>query len=152
MKVFIIAVGRCGKSPEADLIKRYIERTPWDITIKEVEERRPIKGDERKKSEGAMLLAAIAKNSYIIALDERGKTLTSPNLAAKLNGAKGNGFDSISFIIGGADGLSTDILENSHLKLSLGAMVWPHMMVRAMLCEQTYRAWAILNRHPYHKE
>ncbi|MCK5041959.1 MAG: 23S rRNA (pseudouridine(1915)-N(3))-methyltransferase RlmH [Sphingomonadales bacterium] len=152
MKISILAVGRCGQSPESELIKRYTDRIPWKLAIKEVEERRPIKGDERKKSEGAMLLAALPKNSFIIALDERGKGLGSPEFAKKLSTANENGFDHISFIIGGADGLSAEILTKAHMKLSFGTMVWPHMMVRAMLSEQIYRAWAILNHHPYHKE
>lgn len=152
MKITILAVGRCGKSAEGELIKRYIERTPWKITIKEVEERRPIKGEGRKKSEAAMLLAALPKNAYIIALDERGKNQNSTAFAKTISQAAENGFDHIAFIIGGADGLSSDVLNKAHIKLSFGAMVWPHMMVRAMLCEQVYRAWAILNRHPYHKE
>jgi 23S rRNA (pseudouridine1915-N3)-methyltransferase len=152
MKISILAVGRCGQSPEGDIVKRYTERTPWTISTKEVEERRPIKGDERKKSEGAMLLAALPKNPYIIALDERGKAHNSHEFAKKLTTAHENGFGQISFIIGGADGLSEDILAKAHMRLSFGTMVWPHMMVRAMLSEQIYRAWAILNHHPYHKE
>lgn len=152
MKISIIAVGKCGQSPEGDLIKRYTDRIPWNITIKEIEERRPIKGDERKKSESAMLIAALPKNPFIIVLDERGRAFNSPDFASKLTFATENGFDNICFIIGGADGLSSYILEKAHLKISFGNMVWPHMMVRVMLSEQIYRAWAIINRHPYHKE
>lgn len=152
MKIHILAIGRCTNTPEAEIVKRYIERTPWDITIKELEERRPIKGEERKKSEAGMLLAAIPKKSFIIILDERGKSQTSNELAKTITNAKDNGFENVCFIIGGADGLSADILAKAQLKISFGKMVWPHMMVRAMLTEQIYRSWAIINRHPYHKE
>lgn len=151
MKLTIIAIGRVGKDPEADIIDRYLKRLPKTTQIIELEERRPIKGDERKKREGEKILAAIPDGSFVVALDERGKQLRSTQFAQKCAQWQ-DSHGHITFLIGGADGFSQDVFDRAESRLSFSDMTWPHMMVRAMLIEQLYRASTILSGHPYHKD
>lgn len=90
--------------------------------------------------------------SVVVALDQRGTALTSPGLAAKLGAWRDSGRREIAFLIGGADGLGPAVLDRAELVLSLGPMTWPHLLVRAMLAEQLYRAVMILQGHPYHRD
>lgn len=151
MKISVIAVGRAGSGPEAKKISEYVKRLPWSVDIVEVEEKRPLPAPERMKSEGEKLLAAVPKGAFTVALDKGGKTYDSPGFSAALEKWFGAGGSHIAFLIGGADGLSKEVLETANTKLSFGAMTWPHMLARVMLMEQIYRAWAIRERHPYHK-
>jgi 23S rRNA (pseudouridine1915-N3)-methyltransferase len=151
VKIIIIAVGRIGRDAESDLIERYIKRCPWNTTIIEVEERRPIKGDERKAREGDKILGAIPDGAHVMALDEHGKVFSSVEFAQKIEHWQGQALGTIVFIIGGADGLDKRVLDRANGKMAFGKMTWPHMMVRAMLVEQIYRASTIIAGHPYHK-
>ncbi|WP_138380955.1 23S rRNA (pseudouridine(1915)-N(3))-methyltransferase RlmH [Luteithermobacter gelatinilyticus] len=156
MQIHIIAVGRLKKGPELDLVREYVKRTPWPVTITEVEEKRPVKGTERLMREAELILSALSRlrsgSSPIIALDERGKNMRSTDFAAHIAQWRDSGHNTLTFLIGGADGFAPEIREQADLKLSFGAMTWPHMMVRLMLCEQIYRASTILAGHPYHRE
>lgn len=108
-----------------------------------------------KKKQGDALLIAINKlpsHTAIITLDERGKDLDSRAFAKKLVDFTINGYSDICIVIGGAFGLSPDVLEKSNIKISLGKMVWPHRMVGIMILEQLYRAQQINSGHPYHKD
>jgi 23S rRNA (pseudouridine1915-N3)-methyltransferase len=110
--------------------------------------------DQIKQKQGDAILKQIEKfptNTTFIALDERGKQLDSPSLAEKLSIYQTKGTSSFCFIIGGAFGLSQDILDKMDFKLSFGSMVWPHRLVGVMLLEQLYRAQQINAGHPYHK-
>ena len=140
MNIHIIAVGRMKKCAEADLMTTYLTRCPWNVKVVEVEEKRPLKGSERMAREGDLLLKAIPEGAAIIALDERGKQMRSTNVS------------NLVFLIGGADGYDEKVKNCAHSLISFGDMTWPHMMVRAMLCEQLYRASTILAGHPYHKD
>ena len=104
------------------------------------------------KREGELLLKAIPQSAIIIALDERGEKLRSTNFANKVSAWQDQGVVNLVFLIGGADGYDEKIKSRAHYLISFGDMTWPHMMVRAMLCEQLYRASAILSGHPYHKD
>ena len=98
-----------------------------------------------------MILGALPKDAVLVALDARGKTLSSTDLAARF--ARWRDADaSLAFVIGGADGLADSVVDKAKLVLSLGAMTWPHLLVRGMLLEQIYRAQQILAGHPYHRE
>ena len=99
-----------------------------------------------------MLLDACKGYERIVALDESGKTLSSREFADTLKNWQQQGNSSFAFVIGGADGLSEAVLKKSHLAWSLGRVTWPHMLVRALLAEQLYRAHSILSRHPYHRD
>ena len=151
LRASIIAVGRIKSGPERTLIDGYLKRLPWDVTIREVEERRPITGAERQAREAELLMAAIPDGALVVALHERGRTMTSPDFANTLADWREHRSDHIVFLIGGADGFAPEALARADVKLSLGVMTWPHALARAMLVEQLYRAHTILKGHPYHK-
>lgn len=156
MKLRIIAVGRAKAGPERTLLETYAKRLTWPFSLEEVEEKRPLPNEALKAREAELLLAAIegkkAAQRVVIALDEHGKTMPSRDFAKRLGLLKDQGVGEIVFLIGGADGHGKAALDRADLKLSLGAMTWPHMMVRAMLAEQLYRAQQILTGHPYHRD
>jgi 23S rRNA (pseudouridine1915-N3)-methyltransferase len=155
MKFRIIAVGRIKAGPELALYEHYAARVKPAIVLKEVEEKRPLSSSELKAREAELLLAALDEGKgkrAVIVLDERGKQLTSRDFATRLQRFEDAGAGEIALLIGGADGHGEAVLARADLKLSLGAMTWPHMVVRAMLAEQLYRAQAILAGHPYHRD
>ena len=152
MNIHIIAVGRLKAGPEQVLIDTYAKRCPWKISITEVEEKKRISGSERMAREGELLLNAVPNNAAIIVLDERGKEMRSTDFASKIQNFQNMGKSSLAFLIGGADGHDQKVKDRADLILSIGQMTWPHMMVRAMLVEQLYRASTIIQGHPYHKD
>ncbi|MEZ5757571.1 MAG: 23S rRNA (pseudouridine(1915)-N(3))-methyltransferase RlmH [Emcibacteraceae bacterium] len=152
MNIGIIAVGRLKKSPESDLVNTYLKRCPWKVDITEVEERRPITGTERMVREGDLILKAIPDNAMVIALDERGREMRSTDFAFKIRDWQDQGISNLVFLIGGAEGYDDRVKNRADMLISFGIMTWPHLMVRAMLCEQLYRASTILAGHPYHKD
>ena len=107
-----------------------------------------------KKKQGDALLSHLEKKSgtFVFTMDERGKNLTSPQLAQKIQTVKNNGISDFIFVIGGAYGLHQDIINHADMSLSFGSMVWPHRLVGVMLLEQLYRSQQINAGHPYHKE
>jgi 23S rRNA (pseudouridine1915-N3)-methyltransferase len=151
MRIAIVAVGRHKAGPLKSLQEFYGERIRWPLTIREVEERRKLPPVELKAREGELILEALAKESVLVALDGRGKSLTSAEFAQRL-GRWRDADAALAFAIGGADGLSDAVIEKAKLVLSLGAMTWPHLLVRGMLLEQIYRGQQILAGHPYHRE
>lgn len=151
MELQIVAVGRARQGPMGALFDDYAGRLKPPIKLREVEERRPLKGAELKAREAELLLDAVPKGAYLVALDSSGKAHSSEDLARRLAGWRDDGPNSVTFLIGGADGLDPVLLARADLKLSLGAMTWPHLLVRVMLAEQLYRADCILRGHPYHK-
>jgi len=151
MRLHIVAVGKLKAGPHAALARHYADRLAWPLAIREVEEKRPLPASERREREGALLLAAAPLGAVLIALDERGKTLTSPAFTQKLAVWRDSGTADLAFLIGGADGLAEPVRQKAQLVLSLGAMTWPHLLVRGMLLEQLYRAQQILAGHPYHR-
>ncbi len=159
MRMTLIAVGRAKPGPVRDLYDRYAERLGHGLlgglTLKEVEERRPLPPEELKRREGELLLAALgtlAKGTRLVALDERGKALDSGDFAALLGRWRDQGVQDLAFAIGGAGGLDPSVREAAALTLALGPMTWPHLLTRALLAEQLYRAQSILAGHPYHRE
>jgi len=109
-----------------------------------------------KKREGELLLAALtatkAGRQIAVVLDERGKNLSSRDFAAKIGAWRDDGVAEIVFVIGGADGHDDAVRNRADLLLSLGALTWPHQLVRVLLAEQIYRAQQILAGHPYHRD
>jgi 23S rRNA (pseudouridine1915-N3)-methyltransferase len=139
LKLHIVARGRIGRGPEADLVARYVQRINWPLTITEL----PETGGK---------VPDLATPAKIIALDESGKTMGSADFAKLLAGWRDNGVREARFLIGAADGLTPDERASADMVWSFGAMTWPHLMVRAMLAEQLYRAVSIIAGHPYHRE
>ncbi len=152
MRFVIVAVGRGGKGPEQALLGDYAVRLRPPVALVEVEERRPLTVEERKRREAEKLLAAVPPGARIVALDERGKALSSPELAKTLGAWEDDGVPVCAFLIGGADGHDETLRARADLVLALGALTWPHMLVRAMIAEQIYRARTILDGHPYHRQ
>ena len=151
LRILIAAVGRAKAGPHLDLQRLYAGRLNWPLDIKEVEERRKLPVPERKAREGELLLACLPERAFVVALDERGRSLASADFAAQL--AKWQqAAPTIAFLIGGADGHADAVRQRADRLLAFGTMTWPHLMVRAMLCEQLYRAQQILAGHPYHRE
>ena len=152
MRLHIVAVGKLKAGPHAALARHYAERLAWPLVVREVEEKRPLPSAELKEREAALLLAAVPSGAVLVALDERGKPLASPAFAQKIAQWRDGGISDLAFLIGGADGLADGVRQKAQLVLSLGAMTWPHLLVRGMLLEQLYRAQQILAGHPYHRE
>jgi 23S rRNA (pseudouridine1915-N3)-methyltransferase len=151
MRIWVIAVGRLKAGPEQALVRHYADRINWPLEMREVEEKRPLSAGELRKREGALLLAALPEGSTVVALDARGKAWTSEAFAAEIARWREGGLADLAFVIGGADGLSEAVRHRAERVLSLGAMTWPHLLVRGMLLEQLYRAQQILAGHPYHR-
>lgn len=151
LRITIVAVGRHKAGPLKALEQFYAERIRWPLVIREVEERKKLTPAELKAREGELLLAALPKDAALVALDGRGQNLSSADFAQRL-GRWRDADAALAFAIGGADGLAESVLAEAKLVLSLGAMTWPHLLVRGMLLEQIYRGQQILAGHPYHRE
>ena len=152
MRITIAAVGRARRGPEADLYGHYAGRITPPPTLKEVAEKRPLAGPQRMAREADLLRATVPDGATVVALDAQGKTLSSAEFAKKLSAWRDAGVGDLAFVIGGADGLDASLLKQADLVLSLGPLTWPHLLVRAMLAEQLYRAQCIQHGHPYHRE
>ncbi len=151
LDITIAAVGRLRRGPELELIETYRKRLSWAVTIREVEEKRPLSTAERRAREGERLLDALPAGALVVVLDERGRQFSSEEFADQLRKWQESGHRSLGFVIGGADGLDRAVTDRATILLALGAMTWPHMMARCMLVEQLYRAQQIQAGHPYHK-
>ncbi len=99
-----------------------------------------------------MLLDKVPDAAAVVALDERGKALSSRELAKRIGGWRDEGRGCIAFLIGGADGLDNTVRARADLTLSFGRLTWPHLLARGMLAEQIYRAQQIIAGHPYHRD
>jgi 23S rRNA (pseudouridine1915-N3)-methyltransferase len=156
VKLRIVAVGHKPPGWVAAGFEEYARRMPREARI-ELAEVKPSKrsgpggAGPLLASEKARILAAIPAGSVKIALDERGKALSTADLARKLGGWMEQGRDA-TFVIGSADGLDEGLKKEADLLLSLSAMTLPHAMVRVMLAEQLYRAISLLRNHPYHRD
>lgn len=152
MRILICAVGRSRKGAARDLYQEYVRLIRWSVELAEVELRKNAPVDARVRAEGELLLEKVPDGAVVVALEETGKALTSRALARRIGSWRDDGYPSIVFVIGGADGLSDAVRSRADLVLSFGRMTWPHLMVRGMLAEQIYRAQQILAGHPYHRD
>ena len=152
MRIVIAAVGRLRRGPLRDLIAEYEKRIVWPLEIREVQEKRASPSGGLKAAEAALLLQALPESGPIVALDERGDDLSSNAFANLLSEWRDSGESACGFVIGGADGLDESIRAQATRTVRFGRQTWPHMLARAMLVEQIYRAQQILAGHPYHRE
>lgn len=156
MKITLLAVGTKMPRWVDDAFGDYAKRFGRDISF-ELKEIKPEKrgggvtAERGIAAEHERLLAAIPPRSLLVILDERGKNWTSVRLAEAMQGWMANG-DDICIVIGGADGLAPALKQKADVLLQLSAMTLPHGMVRVLLAEQLYRAYSIINNHPYHRE
>ena len=139
MLLHIVARGRIGRSPEADLVDRYLKRIAWPTRLTELPER-------------GGRMPEFPADCVTVVLDERGTSVTSAELAKSLESWRDNGKRECRFLIGAADGHDEEQRNGADLLLSFGPATWPHLLVRAMLAEQLFRATSILANHPYHRE
>jgi 23S rRNA (pseudouridine1915-N3)-methyltransferase len=139
MLLHIVARGRIGRSPEAELVDRYLARVSWPTRVTEL----PDRGGR---------MPPLPPGALTILLDEKGKSLSSLAFAERLGRWRDDGVRELRFLIGAADGFDDTERGQADLLLNFGAMTWPHMLARAMLAEQLWRAASILTGHPYHRE
>ncbi|MFO1158521.1 MAG: 23S rRNA (pseudouridine(1915)-N(3))-methyltransferase RlmH [Reyranellaceae bacterium] len=151
MKLMIAAIGRAGRGPERDLYEHYAGRIRWPLGLRELEDKRKLPPAQMIAREGELLLRAVPAGAVTVALDRRGTVLDSEAFATRLARWRDDAVADIAFLIGGADGHAEPLLKQSSLVLSFGAMTWPHLLARAMLAEQIYRAQQLLAGHPYHR-
>ena len=151
MKLLIAAIGRAARGPERDLYEHYAARIRWPLALRELEEKRKLPPAQMIERESQLLLAAAPAKAVLVALDRRGKVLDSEAFAARLAHWHDDSVSDVAFLIGGADGHSEPLLKQAALVVSFGAMTWPHLLARAMLAEQLYRAQQLLAGHPYHR-
>ena len=159
MRLTIHAIGRMKQGPERELVARYLDRAiaagktlglaGFEVT--ELPESRATSPASRKAEEAKGLRAGLAEGAVIIALDERGKSVTSEALARQIGRWRDDGRSALAFVIGGADGLDPAFVGEAGLVLSFSPLTWPHQLVRIMLAEQLYRVTTILSGHPYHR-
>ena len=152
MNSLIIAVGRWKSGPEKKLFEHFAERSNPPLKVREIEVRKKLPLDVLKRKEAELLLAAVPIGARIVALDSNGKALPSSTLAIRIGEWRDTGIRQIAWLIGGANGHGDFVLEKADFTLSFGPQTWPHLLVRAMLAEQLFRAQSILAGHPYHRE
>ncbi len=138
MLLHVIARGKIARSPEADLVARYEKRIGWPVKLTELPET------------GGRIPAAQSPFRTVL-LDEQGDNLPSEKFAALLGAWRDEGMRECRFVLGAADGHSDEERRGADLLLAFGKATWPHLLARAMLAEQLYRATAILAGHPYHR-
>ena len=155
MQLVIAAVGHKMPAWIETGFTEYAKRMPPDcrIVLKEI---KPVDRSGSRSAETVMAMersrieAVIPKGSRVVALDERGKDLTSAQLAKNLAQWQQGGTD-VTFVIGGADGLDAQFKQQADMLLRISSLTLPHGMVRVLLAEQLYRAWSITQNHPYHR-
>ena len=148
LAIDILAGGRAKSAPEMALATSYLDRARdagralgfGSFALKEFDERKPEK-----------IIEVCRAAPLVVALDERGKSLSSEAFAKQLARWRDAGETGATFLIGGSEGLPAPVKQRARIALSFGAQTWPHLLVRAMLAEQLYRAVTILAGHPYHR-
>ena len=138
MRLHIIARGKIGRSPESELVERYAKRITWPFKLTELPET------------GGNVPESLTPAREVL-LDEHGQQLTSEQFAALLGKWRDAGVREARFVIGAADGHGAAARDKADLLLGFGTATWPHLLARAMLAEQLYRATSILAGHPYHR-
>jgi 23S rRNA (pseudouridine1915-N3)-methyltransferase len=155
----LIGVGRLKSGPERELFDRYFKRLAdlarsqgiSGVDLREVEEGRARRAEDRQAEEARAILAAAPKGAWLALLDERGAAMTSAQWAAEIGKAREAAAPAYAVVIGGPDGLDPALRAQARTILAFGAMTWPHQLVRVMASEQLYRALSILGGHPYHR-
>jgi 23S rRNA (pseudouridine1915-N3)-methyltransferase len=159
MRITVFAVGRMKSGPERELADRYFDRLKktgaplgleFSSTI-EITESRAQQPELRKREESSKVLEALDQSGILILLDERGKTMPSEAFAKTIARFRDDGKRQLLLAIGGPDGHDAILRDRADLVLALGAMTWPHQIVRILVAEQLYRATTILSGHPYHR-
>lgn len=159
MRILIAAAGRGRGTPEEELCENYLARAKAmgrklgfaGAALDAVDVSRAASAKARMMEEAGRLKRKIPPGARRIALDRRGKPATSEEFAQRLAKWRDAGTRDLVFLIGGPDGLAGELRDAADERLAFGPQTWPHLLVRAMLAEQIYRAFSILAGHPYHR-
>ncbi|MBS3960215.1 MAG: 23S rRNA (pseudouridine(1915)-N(3))-methyltransferase RlmH [Sandarakinorhabdus sp.] len=138
MKLHILAHGKAGRGPEAELVERYLKRIFWPARISELAQGAPFPPQ--------------TPGCRTVVLDELGTALSSQAFAARLGQWRDDGVRETRFLLGPAEGHDPATRDAADLVMAFGPATWPHLLARAMLAEQLFRAVSILQGHPYHRE
>ena len=157
----ILAVGAGRARAETALSAQFLARCRWPVTLVEIPPAKPVHAKSihakpahiqaRQAQEGAALRKACPPAAYTLVLDKDGDNVDSEALAHIIRRHGMEDAQPVAFFIGGADGLDAHLMAQAHRRLAFGRCTWPHLLVRAMLAEQVYRAQMILHAHPYHR-
>lgn len=148
MKISVITIAS-DKPKFGKEIDEYLKRIPWKVSFRTLKAEENKNISLQKEKEGKKLLQEAAKCNFIIALDERGETPDSPDFAELIG--KVSSYNNLAILVGGAFGLSEEVRQKAHKVISLSKLTYPHKFIPLILSEQLYRAYSILNNHPYHK-
>lgn len=159
MRIAVHAVGRMKAGPEAELADRFFDRFAksgpavglYYSGVTEIQESRAQSAAERRRAESAGLETSLTNGAALFLLDERGRDLSSADIATRIASLRDSGKKSLVVAIGGPDGHDENLRRTATLTLSFGKQTWPHQIVRVMLAEQLYRVATILSGHPYHR-
>jgi 23S rRNA (pseudouridine1915-N3)-methyltransferase len=158
LRITLLCVGRLKAGAERDLASRYLDRAKLAgrgiglaFDLRELDESRARRADDRKTEEARSILTAAGPSGRLMVLDETGWQIGSDAFAGLIATARDDGTSSLALVVGGPDGLDPALREAASASLSFGAMTWPHQLVRIMASEQLYRAVTILSGHPYHR-
>jgi 23S rRNA (pseudouridine1915-N3)-methyltransferase len=156
MIIHFITVGQKMPKWVQDGYAEYAKRLPKACSLNLIELPMAQRGktssvEQNKAEEAKRILAAVPKGARLIVLDEHGQQVTTLQLAEKMEEWLGGGQD-VALIVGGPDGLDQTILDQAQWKWGLSKLTLPHPMVRILVAEQIYRAWSVINNHPYHRE
>ncbi len=156
MRITFLWVGKTKNSSIKSLLSDYLDRlrhfVPCEvIEVKDLSRGRIAGAEELVENEGEEIARHLPEHGRIVALDENGRQFTSPEFARWVDAEQNRGTRSLTFVIGGPEGLSKMISDKAHLKMSIGRMTWTHEMCRVLVVEQVYRALCIIRRIPYHK-
>ncbi len=156
MKIKIIAVGTKMPAWVETAFKNYIQRLPHDCRVELIEipaskRTRNQLANQWMEKEGELILKVINKSDWVVALEVKGKSWTTSQLASQITRWQSMG-NNIALLVGGPDGLSQNCLSRANQSWSLSALTLPHPMVRVVLSEALYRAWSVTTNHPYHRE
>lgn len=161
MQISLFCVGRLKAGPERELVGRYLDRLekagPQSGIhfggVVEIVESRATTAEARKAEESARCIELLAApRTALFLFDERGKNLSSRQFASQIGELRDQGIQKLVAAIGGPDGHQKDLEQKAQLNISLGKLTWPHQIARVLVAEQLYRASAILNNHPYHRD
>lgn len=155
MYIDLICIGQKMPTYVEMGFKEYAKRLPavCSLNLIEIPLRKRSKNADivrLQRQEGEQMLAAIPQGAYVIALDERGKMWSSPQLSKQLAHWMQD-YSRVALLVGGPEGLSAACLQQAQQHWSLSALTLPHQLVRIVVAEQLYRAWTLLNNHPYHR-
>ena len=159
MEIQIIVVGKLKEKYLKNGIAEYLKRMKSYVNLKIIEVKDEAANqmlsdaeiEQVKEIEGKRIIEKLPDRARVIALDLKGKQLSSEAFSEEINETMTYGTSQIAFIIGGSHGLSPEVLQKTHLKISFGSMTYPHQLMRLILVEQIYRAFKIIRNEPYHK-